>query len=123
VALRGPAPVRYIEQDDVTLQVAAANGGIEPRLLAADGPEHRLRLSLAEGRELLRLLCNLLERHSELTGDEADGLVASPAIRSLKSASSQRLKARPANGRQSVSVRRTVRAAGSSGQPSSALAD
>jgi hypothetical protein len=35
--------------------------GIELRLVAADGPEHRLRLSEAEARELLRLLKNLLE--------------------------------------------------------------
>jgi hypothetical protein len=54
-------PIKIIEQDDVTLKLAPMNGGIELRLLAADGPEHRLRLSEAEARELLRLLRVLLE--------------------------------------------------------------
>jgi hypothetical protein len=48
-------PLALITRPDV-------NGGVELRLLAADGyPEHRLRLSEAEARELLRLLRNLLE--------------------------------------------------------------
>jgi hypothetical protein len=55
-------PVKVIEQDDVMLRLAPLNGGIEVRLVAADGsPEHRLRLSEADARELLRLLRNLLE--------------------------------------------------------------
>jgi hypothetical protein len=54
-------PVKIIERDDVLLRVAPANSGIEVRLVAADGPEHRLRLSEAEAKELLRLLKKMLE--------------------------------------------------------------
>jgi hypothetical protein len=54
-------PVKVIEQDNVMLRRAPLNGGIELRLVAADGPEHRLRLSEAEACELLQLLKNLLE--------------------------------------------------------------
>jgi hypothetical protein len=55
--------VKYIEQDGVTLRVAPLNGdGVALRLLAADErTEHRLRLSEANARELLRLLRLMLE--------------------------------------------------------------
>jgi hypothetical protein len=47
---------------DVTLQVGPSDGGIELRQLADDDqPEHRLRLSVEQARELVRLLLNLLE--------------------------------------------------------------
>jgi hypothetical protein len=61
---------QFIEQDDITtLQVAPLNGGVELRLVAGDGsPEHRLRPSEAETRELLRLLRNLLEAAPRSTG-------------------------------------------------------
>jgi hypothetical protein len=52
---------KYIERDDVTVQVRPSNDGIEMRLRADDAfPEHRLRLS-AEARELVRLLMKFLE--------------------------------------------------------------
>jgi hypothetical protein len=53
--------IKIVEQDDVMLKVAALNGGIELRLVPSDGPEHRLRFSEGEAKELLRLLRNLLE--------------------------------------------------------------
>jgi hypothetical protein len=52
---------RVIEQDDVTLRVGALNGGIELRLVASTGPEHRLRLSEVVACELLQRLRALLE--------------------------------------------------------------
>jgi hypothetical protein len=52
----------YIQRDDVTVQVGPANGGIEIRLRAPDPhPEHRLRLSVEQARELVRLLMQFLE--------------------------------------------------------------
>jgi hypothetical protein len=55
-------PTKVIEQGDTMLWVAPLNGGIELRLVADDGsPEHRLRLSEADARELLRLLKIMLE--------------------------------------------------------------
>jgi hypothetical protein len=48
--------VKFIEQDYVTLKVAPLNGGLELRLVAPAGPEHRLRLSVGQARELLRML-------------------------------------------------------------------
>jgi hypothetical protein len=54
-------PVKIVEQDDVMLKVAPANGGIELRLLAADGPEHHLRLDIETARKLVALLQRMLD--------------------------------------------------------------
>jgi hypothetical protein len=54
---------KHVERDGITIQVAPSNGGIEVRLVAADDhPEHRLRLSVEQARELVRLLMQFLER-------------------------------------------------------------
>jgi hypothetical protein len=45
----------------VTAQVGPANGGIEVRLVPADGPEHRLRLDIETARQLVTLLQRLLD--------------------------------------------------------------
>jgi hypothetical protein len=62
-------PIKVIERDAVMLKVAALNGdGVELRLQADDQRiEHRLRLSEAEARELLRLLHILLEAATRST--------------------------------------------------------
>jgi hypothetical protein len=53
---------KYIQRDDVAIKVGPANSGIEVRLRADDeSPEHRLRLSVEQARELVRLLMRFLE--------------------------------------------------------------
>jgi hypothetical protein len=54
--------IKIVEQDDVTLKVAALNGGVELRLLADDQRiEHRLRLDIETARELVACLQRLLD--------------------------------------------------------------